>query len=776
MTHSRNLRRGIAETLALLGSHPTALTSTSFGKAEATAVLAVRSLLETGNWIVWASVDDLLPFLAEAAPGEFLSRVEAALTMDPCPFDSLFSEEEPGIMGANYMSGLLWALETLAWEGEQLGRVVLILGDLAARDPGGNWGNRPEHSLATILLPWLPQTMASVAQRKAAVAALLGECPDVAWRLLLKLLPAVLSSSTGSRRPTWRDVIPGDQARGVTQHEYWQQIGMYASLAVLAAQEDLKKLTELVERLADLPVLARESVLTYLTSDQVRALPEEDRLPLWKQLVDVISKHRKFADADWAMPSPEVNRIREVADGLAPLSPTLRHRRLFSERESDLYEEVGDYDAQLAKLELRRDAAVREIHEGGGVDAILEFARATETPWRVGLACAAVATAEDEARILPRFLDTSDTSVARLAGGFVWGLFRIGGWAWVDNIAMSTWTETQAGQLFAYLPFRPETWERVALILGEADSVYWSRTTANPYDTDVGLDKAVNELIKHGRPYAAIRCLRKMQYDKRPIDSAQAAAALLAALHSSESHAADAHEVVGIIKVLQGDQRMDPDLLFKIEWAYLPILDRYTKAAPKLLERRLADEANFFCEVIRLVYRADNAVTEEVASDDDKKAVATNAYRLLSRWRTPPGQCTDSEFNGDALRRWLDAVKTQCAATGHLDVAMMWVGHVLVYVPADLDGLWINSSAADVLNARDATHMREGFVTELFNSRGTYGFREGQEELKLATRYRAKAEAVEQRGFHRLAGALRDLAASYERDAARDSSRSPFDT
>src|SRR2546426_9765146 len=81
-----------------------------------------------------------------------------------------------------------------------------------------------------------------------------------------------------------------------------------------------------------------------------------------------------------------------------------------------------------------------------GVDAILEFARATETPWRVGLACAAVATAEDEARILPRFLDTSDTSVARLPVGFVWGLFRIGGWAWVSNIPMSTWSETQARQ------------------------------------------------------------------------------------------------------------------------------------------------------------------------------------------------------------------------------------------------------------------------------------------------------------------------------------------
>lgn len=40
-------------------------------------------------------------------------------------------------MGRNYMTGLLWAMETLAWDAEYLTRVIVILGELAARDPGG---------------------------------------------------------------------------------------------------------------------------------------------------------------------------------------------------------------------------------------------------------------------------------------------------------------------------------------------------------------------------------------------------------------------------------------------------------------------------------------------------------------------------------------------------------------------------------------------------------------------------------------------------------------
>ena len=61
------------------------------------------------------------PILAEAAPEEFLYAVEGALRKEPCPFDELFSQEGDDIItGRNYLTGLLWALEVLAWEEEYL--------------------------------------------------------------------------------------------------------------------------------------------------------------------------------------------------------------------------------------------------------------------------------------------------------------------------------------------------------------------------------------------------------------------------------------------------------------------------------------------------------------------------------------------------------------------------------------------------------------------------------------------------------------------------------
>ena len=264
LTHSELLRNGLAESLALVGSHSQALTSCSFGKAAAVAHLAVRDILDNADWVLWASLHDLLPLLAEAAPGAFLDAVEQTLSRHPCPFDELFAQESAALFGRNYMSGLLWALETLAWDPDLLSRVVLCLGGLAERDPGGNWANRPGNSLTTILLPWLPQTCAPIVKRVAALNALIAEHPATGWKLLISLLPEPHPISVRTRRPAWRTTIPDDWPEGATPNEYWQQVSQYAEMAVTEATTNGEKLSEIIDHVGDLPPRAQELLLDTL--------------------------------------------------------------------------------------------------------------------------------------------------------------------------------------------------------------------------------------------------------------------------------------------------------------------------------------------------------------------------------------------------------------------------------------------------------------------------------------------------------------------------------
>lgn len=773
-SYSQELRIGIAESLALLGSHPKALTSCSVGHAETTAVLAVRDIFNQADWALWASLNNLLPLIAEAAPGEFLSAVENALSSEVCPFDNLFAEEGDSITGTNYTTGLLWALETLAWDPEHLGRVVLCLGELAARDPGGKWANRPANSLRTILLPWLPQTCASITKRTTAVVTLLEELPEVGWKLLLRLLPHAHSISHCTRRPAWRETIPDDWAKGVTVSEYNEQINAYADLAIRIAKADLQKLTQMVDEFEHLPAPAREQFLAHLQSETVITMPESARTALWTELVDLVTKHRKFSNAAWALPSEDVDKIALVTERIAPSAPVFRHQRLFSERDHELYEEKGNYEEQRIKLEEDRKTAIREIALSGGIPLVLSFAESVQSSWRVGVAFGSVAASNVDASILPNLLNSDQKQVTQFVGGFVWGRFRSKGWRWVDPKDMRNWVPEQIVELLTYLPFTPETWERAGRLLGKAESEYWSKANANPYDTETGLDMAVDKLLLYGRPFAAIRCLHKMKLDKIPIDAPKAVEVLISALSSSEGpHVADSYEIVEIIQALQEDPNTKPEDLFRVEWSYLKLLDSH-EASPKQLWRQLGNDPSFFCEVVRLVYRSKNEQPENEALSEKRKNIANNAYDLLSKWKQPPGVLEDGSFDGAALVAWLEAVKKECAESGHLEAAMTVVGHVLYHAPADPDGLWIHRAAAKVLNAKDAADMREGYRTEAYNSRGVFTFTGGQEERTLAVIYKSQADSVEAAGYNRLATSLRKLAASYEREAERESSRSPF--
>jgi len=773
LTHSNLLRNGLAESLALLGCHPDALCSCTSGNPERTADLAVRGILADADWIRWASINDLLPYLAEAAPGEFLDAVEKALGASPCPFDLLFAQEGDGIFGRTYVSGLLWALETLAWSSDLLHRVVICLGELAARDPGGQIANRPLNSLTTIFLSWLPQTCAPLEKRISAIRGLLDEVPEVGWKLLMSLLPQWHSTTSGTRRPAWREFIPADWPMRLTYGEVREQIELNSQAAFAAAQGNVQRLVELMGHIENLPLSVQDQLIGYLESEPVQQWPEDDKVKLWNPLIDAIAKHKKYPTAKWAMKPERIEIFSSLADQLAPKSPSFRHQRLFRGRDHDLFEGNEDYEEQMAKLNARRQRAVAEI-ASGGIPQVLAFSALVQSPGQVGVAFGFTAGMEADQFVIPDLLESEQQYLIRFAAGYVWGRFRSKGWSWVDSVDTTRWPPSQIGRFLSFLPFDPGTWERSARLLGSNEEPYWSKASANPYESQSGFEPAVDQLIRYGRPLAALICLHKMFLDRGQIDRERAVRALLAPRGSDKGlDPPDAHEIVEIIKALQQDPATNPDELSRIEWIYLALLDHSTGAAPITLSRRMAEDPAFFCDFIRMRFPIKK---EELSSEEERKKyteIVTNIHHLFNEWRLPPGSLTEGAFDGDALVRWLEAVKKELAGSDTLGKAMTILGHALKYAPADPDGLWIHRSVASVLNAKEAEDIRSGFRNELYNSPHEMHWVDptGAREKELAAKYRGQAEAVENAGYTRLATMLRDLAGEYDKEAGRTASR-----
>ncbi len=775
LPHSGNLRKGLAESLALIGSRAAALTNCSIGKADAIALLSVRELFEESDWIHWGSLNNLLPTLSEANPDEFLAIVENAIASKPSPFDTLFEQEDTGVLGRNYITGLLWALEGIAWEEAYLIRTSVVLAEIASHDPGGNWANRPSNSLTDIFLPWLPHTLASVQKRQAALKTICSEQPEVGWKLLESLLPNQHKTTSGTHKPSWRKTIPDDWEKGVTHGEYWEQSRFCAELIVEQAGSDIGKIASLAGIFDHLPSPALESLKDKLTSKHCLSLPEEKRMPIWSALCKLISRHRRFPEANWSLGEEFLQPMDDIAKQLAPKSPILRYKRLFSEADAYLYEGDGDWKEEQEKLFALRKAAVADILAEGGLSKVIEFVYTVSNSHRVGEVLSDFGNNDFDTELLPKFLEKSNQKLWSFLAAYAWRRKYMVGWQWFDDIDKTEWNSQQIALLLCTMPFEKSAWDRATQLLGDNESEYWENTSANPYQTDDDLEYALVKLLEFGRPSAAIEGFTHDLHKKKTINPNLACDTLLALVQSEDQVGTiDSYHITELIKALQKNPSTDPNKLFHVEWAYVTLLDRDGDGSPITLENKLASDPKFFCELIQIIYCPEGGKPEKELSEQ-KRNLATNAYRLLSTWSVVPGAQNDAEFNPDLFIDWLHQTEEIVKESGHYDVAMIQLGNVLVKAPGGPDDLWIHPVIAEAMNNRNRSSLRDGYRTGIFNSRGIHTVDpEAKPEKELAKKYRKRANDIENVGYQRLATTLREVADRYDRDAERIISNGGF--
>ena len=196
----------------------------------------------------WASLHELLPLLAEAAPDMFLSAVEHDLRSEKPSILALFEIEERPLGGGSRYPHLLWALEVLAWFPDYLARSARILAKLARRAPKkeGSLVNRPEKSLREIFCSWHPNTTAPLDQRLEVIDSLIKfEDSETVWTLLMELLPKIHDVGASNPEPQWR-ALPEKETR--TYGEIWRANEQVVTRTMAQAGLRLDRLSQLIER------------------------------------------------------------------------------------------------------------------------------------------------------------------------------------------------------------------------------------------------------------------------------------------------------------------------------------------------------------------------------------------------------------------------------------------------------------------------------------------------------------------------------------------------
>lgn len=137
--HSAELRKGLSESLALLGTHGGATVVDSLTGSDWVSYL-VRQLLDAANadgtGHGWQSLAPMLPLLTEAAPHAFADAVTKAITQQDSVLATMFANPnaESFFTSSSHVH-LLWALEVLAWSERHFGQAIDLLARLDRLDP-----------------------------------------------------------------------------------------------------------------------------------------------------------------------------------------------------------------------------------------------------------------------------------------------------------------------------------------------------------------------------------------------------------------------------------------------------------------------------------------------------------------------------------------------------------------------------------------------------------------------------------------------------------------
>lgn len=782
--HSDHLREGLAETLVLMAAYGGHCRLTAATAQEWSDRVVAGLLSQASDWRLWASLSPVLPLLAEAAPRCFLDAVGRDLALPNPNLVNLFTDTEYHFMESSPHVGLLWALEVLAWSPEYLSSAALSLAKLARLDPGGKLANRPINSLRRIFLSWYPCTTATLEQRLKVLDAIRRWEPQVAWELLLALLPRFSDATHPTAKPKWRNWASEHEPR-VTYGEINKAAAEVAQRLLEDVGTDGTRWRSVIEVLDQFPEAEFDAAVDRLLALCPKDLPQDERLQIWEALRGLLSRHIEFPGAKWALPRAAIERLKQCYTRFEPEDPLLKITWLFSNHPDFLEEGLQDWHEREQAIEQGRIRAVEELFELRGLSGILELASQAKAPWTVGRALGqSKALYGQEEEFLSQGLGSTNQALRQAALNFLDTRASIRGQEWLESLRSSkTWEEwdpRQRADYYLCLPFSGRTWDILETEEVQTQHLYWSKVGifgGGNLETD-SIVRATRKFVEHGCLEKAVEFLA-LHRGKLRSQPRLAAEVLEFAVQEKHTEGVDwaslSHELGELLDILRASGEIEEVRLARLEWYFLPLILQSYHHQPKTLHRALAEDPEFFVEVLKWIYPVEGESASELT--EKQRARTRLALKLLRSWRCPPGVDKDGAVNAEKLRSWVNRARELAYASDRGKWGDQEIGRILAHYPLGSDGAWPHEALRDLLEELVAEGVEKGIIIGLCESQGIRVKSSGEggtHERAIAEKYRSYARIVGEQ-WPRTALLLEKVARAYEADARREDIRAQLE-
>ncbi|MGW4402956.1 hypothetical protein ACWEJ6_02950 [Nonomuraea sp. NPDC004702] len=762
------MRRGIASGLALMGAEgdrhmPDGNTCADHATRTATLLLRAATEDETSN--TWGLLSDILPLIAEGAPDAFLAAVHDDLDRNRT-LGGLFQDSD-GVFATSPHTGMLWALETVCWHVEHLIDGAFALARLDAIDPGGRTANRPLESLASILAGWIRHTAAPAEIKLQAVSLICRRRPDVGWRTVMALLPNPHRILTPPESPVFRDWKPEDQT--VTLAELISYVSALMTHALANVSTDAGRWIELLGHLRSLPSGEQSRLLDALsrTADH-HGMPISEQARLWEKLRAMVANRERFGEAEQAQ-DRVLTRLRGLVIRLEPSGAPQRLGYLF-DWQPDLpgLDVTADYEQYIHGLATARRDALIDVLAESSLDGIQQLARMAAVPNQLGLTLGEVASEELTSPLL-EWLDSPEPPLRDVAAGWAQRKLLENGAVWLHDVLLRPEMASHTRRLCLVLNALPhrDMWDAIANVDPALYTAYWESVSVVVVRGD-DLERAMEELVKHGRPWTALEVLQLgiHRTENHPfITAAMVRNALDSAMVGDTSYARSPRQEYGVGRLIDYLAAQDADLktIARYEFAFARVTG--DRRENKALYSVLGGDPDLFAEVVSYAYKEKNGDRRQL--DENQIATGVLAHYVLRSWSRVPGAQENGAIDGEHLCDWVTRARLRLAGIDREDIGDEIIGQILSVSSEDADGSWPAEEVREVIESIGSSGIDFGLYLGILNGRGATlrgVFEGGRQERDLADNYRDLARRIAS-GWPRTARVLRGVADTYERRA-----------
>ena len=726
--YSNWARKGLTQSLILIGRFSEKLNIQNHNP-QLWVDSIILDLLYDASGEIWISVNDELPLIAEASPVSFLKSVSNSLSKESPEIMDMFKEEKDFFNSKNNYTGLLWALESLAWFPEYLREASLILLKLSRLDPGGNLSNRPINSISEIFKPWHFQTLASYSERMEILKNIVEKEKEMGWLLLIKMLP----DKNGIAHPTYKmrwKIFDKNTHLSYTYQEIWNTHTFVVELLLNLFDYTEEKFSQLIDESVSLAPNDRKRIWDW--ADITYSKVQQKDFITWETIRKILNHHRSYSYTDWALPEKELRQLEKLYKKLKPKDVIKQFIWFFDYEvvfpEGFKYDET-DHKRMSEEMQIRnekaRDNATKTLLKKLGLQKTLELRKSVKTPSVLGSAMAQIITNQEDVFLVCECLNDEEKYL-EFIHNFILRKSVIEGIEWIKNLITTLqqkgFNEKAISNVLIPIKQTKELWEYISSLSDEIEYEYWHNIFPNSYSiSDDDKVLFIEMLMKYKRFFSAIYICALFE-NLIPSNIIVELLIKTATEDANEAKIFNSYDIGRLFKTLDKRTDIDKSVLLQIEWLYLPLLDsNRSNRNPKILHEELSQNPEFFIEVLKWVYKPkDEGKIEEERNeitDDLILQRAEQAYHLLHSWKKIPGMKSDNSIDKTVLQEWINKVRQLAEEQSRLEVADMKIGQILAEYPENVEE-WPQEIIFQIIEDINTDDLKRNYSAAMFNKRG----------------------------------------------------------